>query len=118
MEPFTSILTHDSSLLRGLRHSLADWLEGAGASPDVQARVVLATHEAVANGIEHGQPDSPVTVVAQRNGADSFQVTVVNDGGWKDQEPGDRGRGLTMMSDLMSDLAVTPSTTVRMRRDS
>ena len=116
MEPFTSILTHDSTLLRGLRHSLSDWLEGAGASPDVQAAVVLATHEAAANGIEHGEPDSLVTVVAHKDGVDSFQVTVVNDGGWKDREPGHRGRGLMMMSDLVSDLTIEPSTTVRLRK--
>ena len=117
MEPFSTIVTHDLTVLRGLRHSFSTWLEGAGASPDVQAAVVLATHEAVANGLQHGEPDSIVTVTARQDGADAFHVAVSNDGGWKEPEPGHDGRWLSMMTDLMSDLAVKSSTTVRMRMD-
>ena len=116
MAPFVITLTHDLKLLRGLRHSLANWLELAGASPETQAVVVLATHEAAANGMEHGDPDGTVTVTARQDGTDSFHVAITNDGDWKEPAAEATGRGLPMMSDLMSDVAITASTTVRMHK--
>ena len=39
--------------LASLRHSLDAWLEGGGMGEPPRAAVVLATHEAVANAIQH-----------------------------------------------------------------
>ena len=117
MDALAITLTHDLKLLRGLRYSLANWLELAGASPETQAAVVLATHEAAANGMAHGDPDGTITVTAEQDGTDSFYVAITNDGNWQEQAPGASGRGLPMMNDLMSDVAITASTTVRMRKN-
>ena len=116
MEPFTATISHDLTLLRGLRHSLTSWLELAGVPAEARKPIVLATHEAAANAIEHGEAGSDVTVTAEPEAGGGFTVLVRNDGGWKEpSEREGRGRGLVLMRELMSDVAVKPITTVRMR---
>ncbi len=120
MEPFTATLEHDVSLLRGLRHSLSSWLEMSGVAAEARAGIVLATHEAAANALRHGEgTHSPVTVTARPDGEGSLMVVVRNDGSWKEPapEPEREGRGLPLMRGLMSDVAVYPGTSVRMRKD-
>lgn len=116
MEPFAVTLA-DITLLRGLRHSLASWLEEAGAPTEAKDSIVIATHEATANAITHGEAGCPVTVTANRHSDGRFMVVVRNDGGWKEQTPEAGGRGLSMMRDLMSDVGIRPATAVYMRKD-
>jgi serine/threonine-protein kinase RsbW len=115
MAAFAATLVQGPTELRGMRHSLASWLEGMGAPENVLGAVMLATHEAAANAMEHGQPESPVTVTASQNEDGGFIVEVTNHGGWKEPEPGHGGRGLAMMTGLMSEIAIQTSTNVRMR---
>ena len=119
MEPFTSTLAHDLTLLRGLRHSLDSWLELAGAPVEARASIVLATHEAMANAMQHGESGAPVTVRAEQDAEKGFMVMVFNKGSWKEPEPGrvKRGRGLLLMTGLMSDVDIHAGTKVRMRHD-
>lgn len=117
MTPFAATLTHDLTLLRGLRHSLSSWLELAGASTEVREAVVLATHEAVANGMTHGEREGSVIVSARQKDAGGFIIDVANNGGWKDARLKHKGRGLPMMRELMSDVTIVTRTTVSMHKD-
>ena len=121
MEPFETTLSLDLFLLRGLRRELASWLTRMQVAGDVRDEIILATHEAAANAIEHARSGSEVTVRAVRD-ADKVIVVVTNSGGWKEPRSVDdrRGRGLALMKQLMSDLEFqdkSQRTVVRMRKD-
>jgi anti-sigma regulatory factor (Ser/Thr protein kinase) len=118
-EPFEASLPPDLARLRGLRKDLAAWLGRIGVSAHDRDAVVLAAHEAAANGIEHA--GGRVVVRGARDG-DKLLLIVTNTGRWaggvRTREPG--GRGLLLMRGLMSQLDVSVSddhTTVRMRID-
>jgi anti-sigma regulatory factor (Ser/Thr protein kinase) len=81
---------------------------------------VLATHEAVANAVEHGHVGHTVTVSGR---TENGKVTVeVNDeGGWREATFGDeeRGRGLMLIAWLMDEFELSSNgqgTTIRMVR--
>jgi anti-sigma regulatory factor (Ser/Thr protein kinase) len=110
------------SALAPARALLRAWLEQAGASETEVYEVTVACNEACTNCIEH-----PL----RKPGADFFEVEadcargelelVVRDfGRWRDSgPPGDRGRGLKFISELMDCVEVRSSvagTEVRMRR--
>ena len=115
MTAFAATLVHGPTELRGLRHLLAAWLEQMNATADVQRAVMLATHEATANAMAHGEPEGPVTVSATQDDDGSFTVEVTNHGGWKEPDPGHNGRGLMMMHHLMTDVGIKTKTSVLMR---
>ena len=96
-----------------MRQLLTSWLEQTDATAGVRDAVLLATHEAAANAMAHGQPDSPVSVSASQDEAGDFTVEVTNLGGWKEPEPEQHGHGLSLMNELMSAVAI--HTSVRMR---
>jgi anti-sigma regulatory factor (Ser/Thr protein kinase) len=97
-------LPPDAGQLAPLRRSLADWLAHAEVEPNASAAVVLATHEAAANAIEHAQAEVVVTVSRDR---DRMTVVVRNAGGWKESDEDEyRGRGLILMRGLMSQVEV------------
>lgn len=115
MTAFAVTLVQGPTELRGLRQSLISWLEQKNASAEVQGAVMLATHEAAANAMQHGEPERPVTVSAHQDVDGTFSVEVTNHGGWKEPEPGRRGGGLLLMNELMSDVGIQTRTTVLMR---
>ena len=115
MTAFAATLVNGPTELRGLRHSLISWLQQMNASADVQDAVMLATHEAAANAMQHGEHERPVTVSANQEVDGSFSVEVTNHGGWKEPEPGHHGGGLLMMKELMSDVGIRTRTSVLMR---
>lgn len=102
----------DANRLADTRIVLRDWLSRAGMAPRQAMNVLIATGEALANGIEHGYRDSSdgtirLTATAL---ADRVQLAVVDQGSWKPVQPvGDsnRGRGITLMRELMDDVAIT-----------
>ena len=100
-----------------MRDRLTSWLELTGTPLAIREGIMLATHEAAANAMKHGWPDSPVTVTASQNEGGGFVVEVTSRGAWKEPEPGHDGRGLAMMAELMSDVAIEPITNVRMRSE-
>jgi anti-sigma regulatory factor (Ser/Thr protein kinase) len=110
---FAATLVDGPTELRGLRHLLGSWLEQMDTPTDVRNAVMLATHEATANAMAHGEPEGPVTVSASQDDDGSFTVEVTNHGGWKEPAPGHPGRGLQMMNHLMSHVGI--QTSVRMR---
>ena len=87
-----------------------------------RAAVVLATHEAVANAIQHAGAPGRV-VVRGESGSDGVVIEVSDDGHWKppDDPPSeDRGRGLTLIRSLVSDAQIKTGdrgTTVRIHQN-
>jgi serine/threonine-protein kinase RsbW len=120
VESFGASLRADLSALGDLRSSLSAWLESSGVPEEAQDSVVLATHEAVANAIEHAASANGVTVTGERNGR-ALVIVVTNEGEWKRPSPDvARGRGLAVMASLMSELEIRTEsrrTTVLMRKD-
>ena len=112
MAAFAATLVRGPGELREMRQSLRSWLELTTATARTRDSVVLATHEAVANAMVHGEPEGPVTVTASPDEGGGFVVEVTNHGGWEEPEPGHAGRGMAMMADLMSE--VTIRTNVRL----
>jgi serine/threonine-protein kinase RsbW len=109
MDEFHVTLPADVALLASMRRSLSAWLEGAGVADPSRADLVLATHEAVANAMEHSGSADPVEVDAT---FDFGGVTVdVRDTGtwrtWRDQDANpERGRGLPLITALVADVAI------------
>ena len=121
MEPFETNLSLDLFLLRGLRRELAAWLARIRVKGDVRDEIILATHEAAANAIEHARRGSEVTVRGVRD-ADKVIIVVANSGTWNEPRSSDesRGRGLALIKEVMSDLEIhvkSQRTVVRMRKD-
>jgi serine/threonine-protein kinase RsbW len=121
MEAFEASLRLDLSLLRGLRRQLQSWLAQIGVPADTAEDVVLATHEAAANAIEHAEFGTEVTIRGTGDD-DQLVVVVINAGAWKRPRSMDesRGRGLVLMENLMSEVDIqarSKVTVVRMCKD-
>jgi anti-sigma regulatory factor (Ser/Thr protein kinase) len=104
VKSFFTQLDSDLAALAALRHSLASWLEQEGMPEPPLEAVVLATHEAVVNSIQHAGASGPVEVTA-RHEPDEWVVEVADDGHWKARDvprPDDRGRGIDLMRALVS----------------
>jgi anti-sigma regulatory factor (Ser/Thr protein kinase) len=106
--------------LGGIRRALGDWLDEQGACGATRSAVVLATHEAVANAVEHSRTGHSVII---RGRADHGKVTieVSDDGDWQQAtfEDQERGRGLMMIAALVDEFEFVfnkPGTTIRMVR--
>jgi len=121
MGHFETLVEPVLTALAPLRHSLDAWLERGGMSEPPRAAVVLATHEAVANAIQHAGTPGHV-VVRGESGSDGVVIEVTDDGRWKppDDPPSEeRGRGLTLIRSLVSDAQVQTGdrgTTVRIHQ--
>jgi serine/threonine-protein kinase RsbW len=118
VDPFESVLPPDLYRLRGLRKDLSAWLDSVGVANGDRDAVVLAAHEAAANGIEHACGLVTVRGARQEN---RLVLVVSNSGRWKGEPSQEhRGHGLTLMRTLMSrlEIHVEPDrTTVRMGLD-
>jgi anti-sigma regulatory factor (Ser/Thr protein kinase) len=110
---FVTTLSEGPTAQAGLRRSLAAWLDLAGPSSGVRDSVLLATHEAAANAMVHGEAASPVTISASENPDGGFTVEVTNHGRWKEPHPGHNGRGFPMMVELRSEVGVRTSVLLR-----
>jgi anti-sigma regulatory factor (Ser/Thr protein kinase) len=99
---------------------LDQWLESEAVGAEARAAVVLATHEAAANAVDHANSREAITVKAGLDNG-SVIIEVQDTGQWTtalfDNE--ERGRGLIMIAGLMQDVAVETEgsgTTLRMTR--
>jgi anti-sigma regulatory factor (Ser/Thr protein kinase) len=121
MGHFETKVKPELTALAPLRHSLDAWLEQGGMGEPPRAAVVLATHEAVANAIEHAGSLGPVIVHGEA-AADGIVIEVTDDGRWKppeDPPSEERGRGLTLIRALVSDAQISTGaagTTVRIHQ--
>jgi signal transduction histidine kinase/serine phosphatase RsbU (regulator of sigma subunit)/anti-sigma regulatory factor (Ser/Thr protein kinase) len=115
----TTIPAHPDRLAE-VRRRLSAWLSAHGASRGEANDVVLATHEAAMNAIEHayGPADAEISVSAVVY-EDGVEITVHDSGRWREARSEHRGRGRSIMSALMDDVSVDTGptgSTVRLRR--
>ena len=99
-------LPPDTAQLASLRRLLADWCARADVEPSATEAVILATHEAASNAMEHAHAEVIVT-----GSHDQERVTVIveNAGRWKEPARSKyRGSGLILMRGLMSQVDIDP----------
>ena len=119
MRPFETHVEHELSALKSFRRALDKWLQGRGLPDPPRAEIVLATHEALANAIEHSNSAKPIRIKAETR-SDGFVIEITDDGQWKIPEAPpriERGRGLQLIKALVSDVQINSQptgTTVRL----
>ena len=106
--PFTLILPSDAAALHGFRVRLDDWLRSLPLPDELRIGLLLAGHEAAANGVEHST--GPVTIDG-RFANDRVILEITTTGKWGALgEPAseERGRGMIILKALVPDLEVIP----------
>ena len=118
--PFGLTFPPEDVHLGGVRRAVGDWLDQQTISVEARNALVLATHEAVANAIEHGEAGHTVTVRGRLdNGIITIEVS--DEGGWQEAtfDDEERGRGIMLIAALTDEFELSsngPGTTLRMMR--
>jgi anti-anti-sigma factor len=113
--------------LPGVRRRLGGWLVALGMGEQDRVGVMVAVGEACANAVEHayrGQDPGRMHVRARVDVDGVLSVSVRDDGTWRppERDPGDRGRGLLIMRQmvdrvvLQEDHGTTVTLSIRLRR--
>jgi PAS domain S-box-containing protein len=106
--------------LPSLRRRLARFLHAAGASDAELYEITLTISEAAGNAIEHAYGPGDAEFEVEAGLIDGEVVAAVRDRGkWREQRPGERGRGLKIIHGLMDRVEVSSEdegTVVHMRR--
>jgi anti-sigma regulatory factor (Ser/Thr protein kinase)/anti-anti-sigma regulatory factor len=128
LEPLHLELVATPAALPGVRRRLGAWLAGLGMGEQDRVGVMVAAGEACANAAEHayrGAEPGPMSVSAHVDVDGILTVTVRDEGTWRppDRDPGDRGRGLLIMRQLVDTVTLdeqprgtTVTLGVRLRR--
>jgi anti-sigma regulatory factor (Ser/Thr protein kinase) len=119
-DQFSAEFPAEPESLAPMRSMLRRWLSHAGAGELEIAEIVTACGEAATNAIEHAGVSGATRfeVSGGRDGRE-VEISVRDRGSWREQRPGDHGRGLDLMRTLMDTVAVEPTpegTTVSLRR--
>jgi anti-anti-sigma factor len=106
LEPLRLQLIAVPAALPGIRRQLGTWLAEVGMGEQDRVGVMVAVGEACANAAEHayrGTEPGPMAVTADVDVDGVLTVTVRDEGSWRppDRDPGDRGRGLLIMRQLV-----------------
>jgi PAS domain S-box-containing protein len=117
---FSAEFPAEPESLAPMRSMLRRWLSHAGAGELEIAEITTACGEAATNAIEHAgmSGDIRFEVSGSRSGG-AVEIAVRDQGSWREERPGDHGRGLDLMRTLMDTVAVEPGpegTTVSLRR--
>ncbi|SNS20642.1 anti-anti-sigma factor [Geodermatophilus pulveris] len=110
-----------------VRRHLGAWLAGLGMGEQDRVGVMVAVGEAAANSAEHayrGTEPGRMQVAAAVDVDGQLTVTVRDQGRWRppDRDPGDRGRGLLIMRQLVDGVVLqgergtTVTLSMRLRR--
>jgi anti-anti-sigma factor len=128
LEPLQLDLIADPAALPGVRRRLNSWLTALGMGEQDRVGVMVAVGEACANAAEHayrGSEPGPMSVSAQVDVDGVLTVTVRDEGTWRppNRDPGDRGRGLLIMRQLVDGVVLeeeqkgtTVTLSLRLRR--
>ena len=127
LEPFRLELQALPAALPGVRRRLTAWLTALGMGEQDRVAVMVAVGEACANAAEHayrGTEPGPMMVAADVDVDGVLTVTVRDEGTWRppDRDPGDRGRGLMIMRQLVDGVVLegergtTVTLSLRLRR--
>jgi serine phosphatase RsbU (regulator of sigma subunit)/anti-sigma regulatory factor (Ser/Thr protein kinase)/anti-anti-sigma regulatory factor len=121
-EPLQLDFTAAPAALTGVRRRLGAWLTALGMGEQDRVGVMVAVGEACANAAEHayrGEEPGPMSVTASVDVDGLLTVAVRDEGTWRPpaRDPGDRGRGLLIMRQLVDgvSLAEDGGTTVTMQ---
>jgi len=130
LEPLQVDLPAVPASLPVVRRQLGGWLAGLGMGEQDRVGIMVAAGEACANAAEHayrGQAPGAMHVRASVDVDGMLTVSVRDHGAWRppDRDPGDRGRGLLIMRQLVDAVsleeehgtAVTLSMRLRRRPD-
>ncbi|MPQ96977.1 SpoIIE family protein phosphatase [Modestobacter sp. I12A-02628] len=105
--------------LSGVRRRLGTWLATLGMAERDRVGLLVAAGEACANSVEHAYPEGEAGLLHVHADVDVdgvLTVVVRDDGRWRtpDREPGDRGRGLLIMRQMVDQVLLeeTGGTTV------
>jgi PAS domain S-box-containing protein len=108
------------SSLKYARRVLGRWLAQAGAGEEEAWEMQLATHEAVANAIEHAYRFGEAVVHFEAELADGeVTLTISDTGGWREPRDVGRGKGIPLMNGLVDTVTVAGTgsgTRVELRR--
>lgn len=127
-QPLHVEVTAEPSALPGVRRRLSTWLTTLGMGEQDRVGVMVAVGEACANAAEHayrGSRPGPIRVAAGVDVDGVLTVTVRDEGTWRppNRDPGDRGRGLLIMRQLVDGVVLeeqakgtTVTLTLRLRR--
>jgi anti-anti-sigma factor len=126
-DPFRLELPAVPSALPGVRRRLTGWLTALGMGEQERVAVMVAVGEACANAAEHayrGTEPGPMSVSADVDVDGVLTVTVRDEGTWRPpaRDPGDRGRGLLIMRQLVDGVVLeegrgtTVTLSLRLRR--
>jgi PAS domain S-box-containing protein len=118
-DEFTLELPPDADQLASMRALLRRWLHHAESTDSDTAEILMATGEAAANAIEHANTGGAPFRVAGVVEDGQVEIVVSDRGAWRPERDNGRGRGLTLMRELMDrvDVEQAPEgTTVRMRK--
>jgi anti-anti-sigma factor len=127
LEPVVLELPAVPASLPGLRRRLGAWLTGLGMGEQDRVGVMVAVGEACANAVEHayrGQDAGLMFVTAGVDVDGVLTVSVRDEGNWRppDRDPGDRGRGLLIMRQMVDRVEIeeehgtTVTLSLRLRR--
>jgi anti-anti-sigma factor len=126
-EPLALDLPAVPAALPSVRRHLGAWLAGLGMGEQDRVGVMVAVGEAAANAAEHayrGVQPGRMQVTAAVDVDGQLTVTVRDQGRWRppDRDPGDRGRGLLIMRQLVDGVVLqgehgtTVTLSMRLRR--
>ena len=106
VEPLRLELQALPAALPGVRRQLGNWLTTVGMGEQDRIGVMVAVGEACANAAEHayrGAEPGPMAVSADVDVDGVLTVSVRDEGSWHppERDPGDRGRGLLIMRQLV-----------------
>ena len=127
MEPLHLDLLAIPASLPAVRRKLGRWLAALGMGEQDRVGVMVAVGEACANSAEHayrGTEPGRMYVTAAVDVDGLLTVTVRDEGSWRppDRDPGDRGRGLLIMRQLVDGVVLqgehgtTVTLSMRLRR--
>ena len=128
LEPLYLDLVATPAVLPGIRRRLGTWLTGLGMGEQDRVGVMVAVGEACANAAEHayrGAAPGAMSVSAHVDVDGILTVAVRDEGTWRppDRDPGDRGRGLLIMRQLVDTVTLderaegtTVTLSLRLRR--